>query len=103
MGGFFASFGPAGVVTGIIRWGEPPEPIGQSRAATRPQPAELRQAEMGGRKGLGYPSEPDLSDSEVYRSRPGHPRQIRPERPGSSQRQRGVLRACEPSGALTRC
>jgi hypothetical protein len=43
----------------------PPEPIGQSRAATRPRPAELCQSEMGSRKGLGYPSEPDPSDSEV--------------------------------------
>ena len=81
----------------------PPEPIGQSRAATRPRPAELCQSEMGSRKGLGNPSEPDPSDSEVYRSRPGHQRQIRPGRPGSSQRQRGVLRACEPPGVLTRC
>jgi hypothetical protein len=28
--------------------GSPPEPIGQSRAATRPQPVEFHQAEMGG-------------------------------------------------------
>jgi hypothetical protein len=54
-------------------------------------------------RGLGYPSEPDLSNSEVYRSRPGHLRQIRSKRPGSSQRQRGVLMACEPPGVLTRC
>jgi hypothetical protein len=37
--------------------GVSPEPIGQSRAPTRPQPAEFRQAEMGARRGLGYPSE----------------------------------------------
>jgi hypothetical protein len=43
----------------------PPEPIGQSRSANRPRPAELYQYEMESRKGLGYPSEPDPSDSEV--------------------------------------
>ena len=42
-----------------------PEPIGQSRAANRPRPSELRRTEMGSRKGLGYLSEPDPSDSEV--------------------------------------
>jgi hypothetical protein len=43
----------------------PPEPIGQSRAANRPRPAELCQYELGSRKGLVYPSESDPSDSEV--------------------------------------
>jgi hypothetical protein len=55
----------------------------------------------GGRKGLGYPGEPGLSDSDVSRSVLGHPRRIRPKRPGSSQRHRGVPRPCGPHGALT--
>jgi hypothetical protein len=83
--------------------GESPEMIGQLLAATRPLPAELRQVEMGGLKGLGYLGEQGLRDSDVNRSRPGHQRQIRPERQGSSQYLRGVLRACEPPRVLTRC
>ena len=82
----------------------PPEPIGQSRAANRPRPAELCQYEMGSRKGLGYPSESDPSDLEVnVGDLTTAWIKVRPERPNSSQRQRGVLRACEPLGVLTRC
>jgi hypothetical protein len=50
----------------------------------------LKVIRMTGRTGL--------SDSHVNRCRLGRPLQGRPERPGSSQRRHGVLRACEPRG-----
>ena len=79
--------------------GESPEPIGQSRAATRPQPAELCQVYQ---TWPGATRIPERSGARANRSSFGHSRQTGPRRPSGSLRLIEELRARAPPGVLTR-
>jgi hypothetical protein len=78
--------------------GESPERIGQSRAATRPQPAELRQDYQ---TWPGATRIPERSGARANMSSFGHSRQTGPRRPIRLPRHSGELRARAPPGVLT--
>jgi hypothetical protein len=55
-----------------------------------------------GLRGLGYSGGPGKGYLDVDQSSFGHPRKTMAKRPNRSPRRRGILRACEPPGVLTR-
>jgi hypothetical protein len=78
--------------------GESPKRIGQSRAATRPQPAKLRQVYQ---TWPGATRIPERSGARSNRSSFGHSRQTGPMRPSGSLCLIEELRARAPPGVLT--